>query len=71
MKASKEMCIYCFDELISHFDKSHLRKIKLVPKEWEDQKFPLFITWKTQNDKLRGCIGTFKSESLEISKYIL
>jgi uncharacterized protein (TIGR00296 family) len=65
MKATKEMCVYCFDELLSNFDESHLRKIKLVPQEWEEEKLPLFVTWKTLNGKLRGCIGTFKSAPLE------
>ena len=65
MKASKEMCVYCFDELFSYFDESHLWKIKLVPQEWGEEKLPLFVTWKTLGGKLRGCIGSFKSAPLD------
>jgi len=73
MKATREMCMYCFDELLSYFDSSHLRKIKQVPQEWKEESFPLFVTWKTLRNKLKGCIGTFKSAPLEINlkKYSL
>ena len=35
-----------------------------------DNKYPLFVTWTTgQEDELRGCIGTFSSDS-KLSKIL-
>eukprot|EP00128_Syssomonas_multiformis_P014054 Colp12_sorted_trinity150504_noHs@26942 len=60
-----EMCLYCFDVLISHLDG------KPAPRpNFTNGNFPLFVTWKTQSTRsrsepaLRGCIGTFSAQDL-------
>jgi uncharacterized protein (TIGR00296 family) len=61
--ASKEMCAYCFDSLISHFEK------KDPPKPtFKNDKYPLFVTWQSYYQSkepfLRGCIGTFDPKEI-------
>jgi uncharacterized protein (TIGR00296 family) len=61
--ASSDMCIYCFDALLCHFDK------KVLPKpSFENEKYPLFVSWHKKKNNggkdcessvLRGCKGTF------------
>ncbi|KAJ3440765.1 ammecr1 [Anaeramoeba flamelloides] len=63
LKATKEMCYYCFDCIIAHFEKRSPFEIDL-----NEAKAPLFITWKIQKNNdytLRGCIGTFSSQPLK------
>lgn len=55
-----EMCYYCFDILNDHLN--HSRSTKSP--SFTDDPFPLFVTWKSNNGKLRGCIGTFSSINL-------
>jgi len=62
--ASTEMCVYCFDSLIFHFEQK-----KLEAPFFENVKYPLFVTWHKDSSKhkepvLRGCIGTFKAKSI-------
>mmetsp|Transcript_172 Transcript_172/g.231 ORF Transcript_172/g.231 Transcript_172/m.231 type:complete len:200 (+) Transcript_172:76-675(+) len=62
MVATKEMCVYCFDSLICHFTKA-----KIPPPQFEDAKYPLFVSWhkfartSKKDPSLRGCKGTFNS----------
>ncbi|KAJ3446484.1 ammecr1 [Anaeramoeba flamelloides] len=63
LKATKEMCYYCFDSIVSHFEKRSPFKILL-----QGVKAPLFVTWKIKKNNdytLRGCIGTFSKQPLE------
>jgi len=60
--ATKEMCIYCFDSLIAHFEKTTIPP----PTEFENGKFPLFVSWhkfgrSSKTPALRGCKGTFSA----------
>lgn len=61
--ATQQMCMYCFDVLLSKLDPNHIPKLT-PPKEWLNQKYPLFVTWK-KSGRLRGCIGTFEADNLK------
>jgi len=57
MVANIEHCIYCFDVLIAH-----LEGRKPLDPKFEDDHYPLFVTWNTTrhgHSRLRGCIGNF------------
>eukprot|EP01111_Echinosteliopsis_oligospora_P008559 TRINITY_DN2432_c0_g1_i2.p1 TRINITY_DN2432_c0_g1~~TRINITY_DN2432_c0_g1_i2.p1 ORF type:complete len:109 (-),score=15.64 TRINITY_DN2432_c0_g1_i2:277-558(-) len=68
MTATAEMCIYCFDSLLSYLDSRHHPPPKTP--SFTDESFPLFVTWKkkirrrSNDSELRGCIGTFKAKKL-------
>jgi len=72
--ASQEMCVYCFDSLIAHFDKN---KGPPTP-QFPNASYPLFVTWhkaarKSSEPQLRGCIGTFKAKRIHdgLNEYAL
>ncbi|CAM9627227.1 unnamed protein product [Choristocarpus tenellus] len=55
--ATEDMCAYCFDVLIAHFNDEDPPPIEFVT----DHTCGLFVTWnKTDRggEALRGCIGT-------------
>jgi len=54
--------VFCFDVLISELEK---KKKPIYPEHLPKVKVPIFVTWHKDGDELRGCIGTFSSESLE------
>jgi len=59
---TKEMCAYCFDSIISQFEKR-----EVPTPSFTNDAFPLFVTWKIKGkngSRLRGCIGTFSPEPL-------
>ncbi|KAJ5073762.1 ammecr1 [Anaeramoeba ignava] len=64
IQATKEMCYFCFDTILSKFTKEE-------PKGYEFKKgvkCPLFVTWKIKKKEdyhLRGCIGTFQDMELK------
>ena len=60
-KATKEMCIYCFDVLIDQFEN---KRNVCTPSSIlnENENYPLFVTWDIKDERsgeydLRGCIG--------------
>eukprot|EP01113_Clastostelium_recurvatum_P039729 TRINITY_DN6098_c0_g1_i3.p1 TRINITY_DN6098_c0_g1~~TRINITY_DN6098_c0_g1_i3.p1 ORF type:complete len:238 (+),score=23.21 TRINITY_DN6098_c0_g1_i3:67-714(+) len=64
--ATPDMCVYCFDALVAHFDKG-----PVPPPSFANQSFPLFVTWNKASKRgdggdlrLRGCIGTFSGRPL-------
>jgi len=72
--ASPQMCVYCFDSLVSYFDKSK----GLPTPSFQDYSYPLFVTWqkvskKSSEPQLRGCIGTFKARPIHagLNEYAL
>lgn len=65
------LCYYCFEMLDSFLSK---KTEPAFPSEFKGISCPLFVTWKIgKEEDLRGCIGTFTSESLEsnLPKYAL
>lgn len=71
---SKEMCYYCFDSLLNHLNPNITVRTPTFPNE----PLPLFVTWKKhvdgQNeDRLRGCIGSFEPLRLHsgLKKYAI
>ena len=57
------LCKYCFETLENALSD---QKDAKFPDEFKGQSYPLFVTWTTgEKKKLRGCIGTFKSDKLE------
>lgn len=60
VSASKEMAVYCFDTLVSHYSGD----VAPAP-TFEEGQFPLFVTWKKVMNggepRLRGCIGTLEA----------
>jgi uncharacterized protein (TIGR00296 family) len=65
------LCKYCFRVLENHLNKT---EAPIFPFQFKNINCPLFVTWKIGEDEdLRGCIGTFESESLEknLPKYAL
>jgi len=61
--ASRDHCIYCFDALVSHFDKSAV----IPPPTFPNDKYPLFVSWHKESGRdmnLRGCKGTFEAQEL-------
>lgn len=65
VQASSEMCILCFDVLISTLQKQKIQSYLENFKRGEIHAMtccPLFVTWlKGEEKDLRGCIGTFDS----------
>eukprot|EP00270_Netrium_digitus_P011833 TRINITY_DN3786_c0_g2_i2.p2 TRINITY_DN3786_c0_g2~~TRINITY_DN3786_c0_g2_i2.p2 ORF type:complete len:208 (+),score=46.17 TRINITY_DN3786_c0_g2_i2:404-1027(+) len=60
VSACKEMAVYCFDTLVSHYTGAE------IPSPcFEGGFFPLFVTWKKVmtggEARLRGCIGTLEA----------
>jgi AMME syndrome candidate gene 1 protein len=56
--ATKDHCFYCFEVL-----SANLLKEQLPEPNFDDQAYPLFVTWK-KDDILRGCIGSFSPQGL-------
>ncbi len=63
--SNNKLCIFCFDVILSKLDPNHKRKLKKIPNLWLTEKYPLFVTWETVYGELRGCIGTFKKDTLK------
>ena len=62
----KLLCVFVFDVLISKLSRKNIQLN--FPKIFKNQKFPVFVTWTKGKEKnLRGCIGTFYSDDLEIN----
>ena len=58
----KSLASYCFSNLEHFLEK---KKVKEYHVEFDDHNYPVFVTYYIGEAKnLRGCIGTFKSESL-------
>lgn len=58
----QEMCLFCFDVL-------HKQLFEMdapaPPSTFSNKPYPLFVTWNLGKDqRLRGCIGTFKAVDL-------
>ena len=51
----KKICDYCFGNLTMFLQQ---QQPKEYPKEFDDEVYPLFVTWQ-KSGNLRGCIGTF------------
>lgn len=63
----KDHAAFCFDHLITHFDKD--AQLQLLTQDTQsvphaDKQFPLFVTWTRRDTGLRGCIGTFRPHQL-------
>ncbi|TFK43294.1 alport syndrome [Crucibulum laeve] len=60
-----EHCFYAFDTLYCA-----LTSAKPIPPTFQDDKYPLFVTWNTRSSRpgraprLRGCIGNFEPMTL-------
>jgi uncharacterized protein (TIGR00296 family) len=63
VSANREMVVYCFDTLVSHYNSEHP-----PPPAFDDGQHPLFVTWKKAvnggEPRLRGCIGTLQPRDL-------
>ncbi|KAL0710959.1 hypothetical protein Bca4012_017937 [Brassica carinata] len=61
--AKREMAVYCFDTLVSHYNNDDT-----PPPAFDDASHPLFVTWKKivngGEPRLRGCIGTLEARRL-------
>ena len=55
-----KLCFYCFANLENIFEKKESLE---YPAEFDTQEYPLFVTYE-KDDRLRGCIGTFKADKL-------
>jgi AMME syndrome candidate gene 1 protein len=68
--ANEDMCAYCFDVLVSHFNNKESPQYP-----FQDADCPMFVTLNTidRNRKsLRGCIGTLSPRPLnEISYFVM
>ena len=61
MVVSAEMCCFCFEVLSCHL---YGYQQPRTP-GFTNEPYPLFVTWKIgQDERLRGCIGTFSAVSL-------
>jgi len=63
IRATEEMCIYCFDVLAGHFEE----RIPPIPSFVNGIERPLFVTWETYENgewELRGCIGCLSPRPL-------
>lgn len=58
--AVPEMCYYCFDVLVNHLKGQESKHQPSFP----DDPYPIFVSWKSRRQSLRGCIGTFKAVRL-------
>eukprot|EP00033_Pygsuia_biforma_P001634 GCRY01001836.1.p1 GENE.GCRY01001836.1~~GCRY01001836.1.p1 ORF type:complete len:192 (-),score=11.84 GCRY01001836.1:273-848(-) len=71
IKATKDMCAYCFQVLESIFDKA----AKVTP-NFENFVCPLFVTLNIDkgdgSEHLRGCIGTFSHQPIHtgLAQYV-
>ena len=60
----KLLCVFVFDTLIQSL--THKKIPSIFPSSLKSKKFPLFVTYTIgPSKKLRGCIGTFRSDNLE------
>eukprot|EP00252_Welwitschia_mirabilis_P009168 TRINITY_DN2151_c0_g1_i1.p1 TRINITY_DN2151_c0_g1~~TRINITY_DN2151_c0_g1_i1.p1 ORF type:complete len:236 (-),score=23.73 TRINITY_DN2151_c0_g1_i1:20-637(-) len=62
VSANKEMVVYCFDTLISHYTSD-----AVPPPAFDGGEYPFFVTWKKVIDgepHLRGCIGTLEARCI-------
>jgi len=65
--ATPEMCFYCFDTLVQHFNKEnnlHKRKKSDYLTKIPNHDCALFVSWKKhkgRKEELRGCKGTHSS----------
>ncbi|XP_018476911.1 uncharacterized protein At2g38710-like [Raphanus sativus] len=61
--ANREMAVYCFDTLVSHYNKEDT-----PPPAFEDATHPFYVTWKKAvnggEPRLRGCAGTLEAHRL-------
>lgn len=68
--ASEEMCAYCFDVLVSHFDNKECPEYPL-----QISNCPMFVTLNsivsTNQKSLRGCIGTLSPRPLHEMSYFV
>jgi len=67
--ATKLHCAFCFDVLVEDFETKSGSSRSLERPSFGNQKYPMFVTWKTHNGdgrswRLRGCIGTFSARDL-------
>lgn len=63
VSANREMAVYCFDTLVSHYNKE-----QPPPPAFDEGEHPLFVTWKKVvnggEPRLRGCIGTLEARCI-------
>ncbi|KAL3645295.1 hypothetical protein CASFOL_010475 [Castilleja foliolosa] len=63
VSANREMVVYCFDTLVSHYNSQ-----EAPPPAFDDGQHPLFVTWKKaingEEPRLRGCIGTLEPRGI-------
>ncbi|XP_042958574.1 uncharacterized protein At2g38710-like isoform X1 [Carya illinoinensis] len=63
VSANREMVVYCFDTLVSHYNSEDS-----PPPAFDEGHHPLFVTWKKVvnggEPRLRGCIGTLEARWL-------
>ncbi|XP_057471297.1 LOW QUALITY PROTEIN: uncharacterized protein At2g38710-like [Actinidia eriantha] len=63
VSANREMAVYCFDTLVSHYNSE-----QVPPPAFDEGQHPLFVTWKkvvnSGEPRLRGCIGTLEARYL-------
>ncbi|GFZ05996.1 AMMECR1 family [Actinidia rufa] len=63
VSANREMVVYCFDTLVSHYNSE-----QVPPPAFDEGQHPLFVTWKKVvnggEPRLRGCIGTLEARYL-------
>ncbi|KAK4793038.1 hypothetical protein SAY86_023473 [Trapa natans] len=61
--ANREMVVYCFDTLVSHYTSE-----EAPPPAFDGAQHPLFVTWKKVvnggEPRLRGCIGSLEAHCL-------
>jgi len=75
LKATRDMCRYCFEVLINELVPAtqQKRKRQVVFPTPENLSCPIFVTWErcvsfsSQNYELRGCIGTLTPRPLSTS----
>ncbi|KAJ4458264.1 AmmeMemoRadiSam system protein A [Paratrimastix pyriformis] len=68
--ATPEMCAFCFDTLLAHFNPSAAPPTPT----FTNDAFPIFVTWtKGPSSQLRGCIGNFEPRPLhrQLAEYAL
>ncbi|KAI3408775.1 AMMECR1 domain-containing protein [Psidium guajava] len=63
VSANREMVVYCFDNLVAHYNRE-----EAPPPAFDAGQHPLFVTWKKvvngSEPRLRGCIGTLEARCL-------
>lgn len=68
MEATQEMCAYCFDVLVAHYEQNPEPNILFDT----SLQCPMFVTLNTINrneKRLRGCIGTLSPRPLTDLSY--